>query len=98
MLSPMLTKLSSRAFFEAVKKWGIFAAISVVLMGFLLFHQLSDQKFIRGVLMNELQESNRTRDTIEKTVEQNTRVLEGCAKLLESYLNDQKIHQAAQLE
>lgn len=102
MLSALITgqafSIASNKFFDGVKKWGIFAAITIVMLFWLLWHQISDQKFIREELMAELRESNRTRATLEKTLDRNSLILEGCAAMIHDFLEEKQINHSAQLE
>jgi len=60
------------AFLEICRRWGLFAALSVVMFAYLLYSQYENNQFIRERLMTELQMANESRTKLAEELRQST--------------------------
>ena len=79
------------AFLEICRRWGLFAALSVVMFAYLLYSQYENNLFIRDRLMTELQMANESRTKLAEELRQSTDMrqrtttaMEANAKLLDN--------------
>ena len=79
------------AFLEICRRWGLFAALSVVMFAYLLWSQYENSLFIRERLMAELQKANESRIELAQELHESTALrarttsaMEANAKLLDN--------------